>query len=134
MDNDVLFQQRERILQKLHSVVPGTQEYADLLEDLNRIDGIIAKDEQMIREKTELNHRIELGEEQLKVERYRAENEKTSARRESWLKSGAIILGSAIAGIFGLLGIDRTVKLEEDEIPSRNGYGLAKGLFPRMKG
>lgn len=133
MDNETLFNQRERILQKLHGAVPGTEEYANLLEDLNRIDGIIAKSEQMDREKTELNHKIDAEEERVKVEKYRAENEAKAAKRESWLKSVAIILGSIIAGAFGLIGIDRTVELEEDNIPSRNGYGIAKGLFPRMK-
>lgn len=133
MDNETLFQQRERILQKLHGAVPGTEEYANLLEDLNRIDGIIAKSEQMEREKTELNHKIDAEEERVKVEKYRAENEAKAAKRESWLKSGAIILSGIIAGAFGLIGIDRTVELEEDNIPSRNGYGIAKGLFPRMK-
>ena len=133
MDNEVLFQQRNRILQKLHGAVPGTEEYANFLEDLNRIDAIIAKNEQMDRDRTELNHKIDAEEERLKVEQYRAENEKSAAKRESWLKAGAIILGSVIAGLFGLAGIDKTVELEEDEVPSRNGYSIAKGMFPRMK-
>ena len=131
---DKLYSQRDRVLDKLHGAVPGTEDYANLLEDLRRINQLIADAEKVDRDRIELNHKMELGEEQLKIDQFRAENEVKSAKRESWLKSGAIVVASVIAGLFGLLGIDKTVKLEEDEIPSKNGYGIAKGLFPRMKG
>ena len=133
MDNETLFQQRERVLQKLHGAVPGSQEYGALLEDLARIDAVITKSEAADRERIEANHRMSVDEEHLKMEKVRTENDAEASKRESWLKAGAIVLGSVIAGLFGLAGIDRTVEIEEDEVPSRNGMSIAKGMFPKMK-
>ena len=128
-----LINQRERLLGKIASADPGSEQYANLLEDLRRITELIAKEQQAEFAQTEHQVDIEMKEENLKIEKGKAENEATAAKRESWLKFAGTVVGGLIAGVFALIGIEKTVTIEEEDIPSRNGYGIARGLFPRGK-
>lgn len=133
METEKLISQRERLLGKLAIADPGSEQYANLLEDIRRIDDLLVKAQAADHAKTEFNHKIEMEEEQLKIEKGKAENEAVAAKRESWLKFAGTVAGGFIAGVFALIGIRETVDIEEDDIPSKNGYGIASRLFPRGK-
>lgn len=128
-----LLSQRERVLAKIALADPASELYAALLEDLKRINDMIIREQEAEFSKTEHVHKLEMDEENLKIEQARAENEVTGARRESWLKFAGTVVGGIIAGVFALIGIEKTVTIEEGDIPSRNGYGIARSLFPRGK-
>lgn len=133
METEKLISQRERLLGKLAIADPGSEQYAALLSDIRQIDDMLIKLQQADHAKTEHFSKLEIDEENLKIEKKKAEDEATAAKRESWLKFAGTCCGGLIAGVFALIGIRETVNLEEDEIPSRNGYGIASRIFPRGK-
>ena len=133
METEKLLNQRERLLGKLATADPGSEQYAALLSDIKQIDDMLIKLQQADHAKTEHFSKLEIDEENLKIEKKKAEDEATAAKRESWLKFAGTVAGGLIAGVFALIGIRETVDIEEDDIPSRNGYGIASRLFPRGK-
>ena len=132
MDKENLIQQKERVERQLHTEMPGTEAYANLLEDLKRITTMISEMEKAENARTELNHRIDMEEESMRTEKYRAENDNRNAKWDTVWRTAGTIVGTIIMGVFGLIGIEKTVELEEDSIPSRNGYGIASRWFGKV--